>query len=544
MTTKWEKEIPIRYKELFENYKNIEMFQNIHSSKEIEPIIEGFNFAGDDFDMDAKRDSIFTTSTLGKDLMDGFNQLKEYILCPFNKSDQIIDNGIQKLLKIFLAVECNDISLEKISKDLKKKDEDIKKDDSQILDLTDLIDPNLLYQTEESFTDKKKTKVDCTNKENAEKDIKSYSSMIRREIYNILFLPLIIHMFYNCYYMFFYKDKPEFIDIEKKFYEPYLKNYLNYFLGIVIKPLTWLRYILFFIANPADEEHGYTSLQFLVNWMRDYPYIFFIGLYVFMFSILSVYGKNILSLWGDLLLGTTANPFVWFVGGVMLWEFGKAFIGDLPSWANELSRPISGSIKFIIYWIIRLVINLMIFPFGAYLCLLYVFVYLFFGVFISSNKDSFDVFGDINDSIYEKVYKLFDYRCDGDSYLNKPIQMVQFVIKYSIFFLIELTLLLILSNGCTSYGNQVKNPNVLAFLLVLNFTTMFIIGIWSFTKYLTEMPKLDAKYDPRFFTKKGGEEKENVEEKEVVQPVVQEEKKEVVQPVVQEEKKEVVPPLQ
>ena len=501
MTTKWEKEIPIIYKELFENYKNIEMFQNIHSSKETQSIIEGFNFAGDDFDMHTSRNSIFTKSTLGKDLKDAFNKLKEFILCPFNKSDKIIDSGIQKLLKIFLAVQCNDISLEKVGKMKKGKNEN----EDTILDLTDLIDPNLLYKSEESFTNKK-TKVDCTDKKKAEKDIKSYSSMIRVEIYNIIFLPIIIHMFYNCYYMFFYKDKPEFIDIEKKFYEPYLKNYLNYFLGIVIKPVTWLRSILFFIANPADEKKGFTSLQFLVNWMREYPYIFFIGLYFFMVSILSVYGKNILSFWGDLLLGTTANPFVWFVGLVMIIEFFLAFSGELPSWANELSRPISGSIKFIIYWIMRLVINLFLFPFAAYLCLLYVFVYLFFGVFISSNKDSFDVFGDINDSIYEKVYKFFDYRCDGTSWINLPIWISQQVIKYMIFFLIELTLLVILLNGTILYSKKVTNPNVLSFLLVLNFTTMFIIGIWSITKFITEMPKLNAKYDPLFFTKKGGEE--------------------------------------
>jgi len=517
MTTEWMNGGNIEYKESFENYKNIEMFQNIYtiSGEKTEDIVEGFNIFGEDFNIHSNRNKNRFNTTIGKDVMNAFNKFKEFILCPFNKSDELIDRGIKNILNIFLAVNCNDVSL-----DLYKE-----KEYTEIVDLSDLIDPNLLYKSNESFQTKegmkndvnsirrrnerrrkdklKRSKLGKINKNNigkiqcgqakkqAEKDITKYSSLIRKEIYNIIFLPIIIHMFYNCYYMFFYKNSPKFIDVEEEYYENTLKPYFNYILGVVIKPVTWLRNIYSFIAKP---EEKFPPLEIWKIFKETHPYVVFFLLYIIMVSTLSVYGKNIISLWGGLLLGTSANPFLFFAIIVMIIEFMKAFITELPSWVTELSRPISGSIKFIIYWIIRFVINLLIYPLGSFLCLLYTFVYLFFGVFISSDKDTFDVFRDVNDSIYQQVYKLFNYKCDDNSMWNLPIKVAQFVIKLCVFFLIELTLLLILSNGCNSYNRSVKNPNILAFLLILNFSMMFIIGIWCFTKYVTEMPLLNVKY--------------------------------------------------
>ena len=231
MTTTWENEIPIKYKTLFENYKNIEMFQNIHDKTD--SFVEGFNFAGDDFDMHASRPKLFGKTALGKNIKDLFNSIIDFIMCPFYKSDMIIDNTIKNMLGIFLGVNCKKLPLDitTYSEFVKyKKDKDKNKEDSAIYDLSELIDTKLLYNNDvEKFENIKegmtsdqieeiiKQNEECDQKINQTKiEINDYSSTIRNEIYTILFLPIIFNMFYNCYYMIIHRNsdgsKPEFID--------------------------------------------------------------------------------------------------------------------------------------------------------------------------------------------------------------------------------------------------------------------------------------------------------------------------------------------
>jgi hypothetical protein len=249
-STEWVNKKKLKCNDIVENYKNIEMFQNIYNDgtgplESNEPIIEGAKFnIFDELNMHKKRDS-FKIPNVDR-LKAGFDAIKEFILCPFYKSDQIIDKGIQSLLSVFLAVGCNDLSLNLFQK----------KGDTEILDLNDLIDPNLLYTEEFTPSDNSnngpidsstnapdenvvedfvpgmvivnnewskskeksskkysktkksantfasKFKMDChAQKETARQNIRKYSGKIRNEIYNILLIPLVIHVLYNLYYM-------------------------------------------------------------------------------------------------------------------------------------------------------------------------------------------------------------------------------------------------------------------------------------------------------------------------------------------------------
>jgi hypothetical protein len=410
---------------------------------------------------------------------------------------------------MFLAVKCNEIpkdvltNVNNVDKILGKKVDFSQKD--KIYDLTDLIDTNLLY-TNENFENKEGMKnkstqsEDCKNeKKQAQIEINNYSKIIKNEIYNILFLPIIVHMFYNCYYMLFHRNsdgtKPEFIDIETNFYNPNLKPYLSYFLDIAIKPLTWFYNILFFIANPANEKNGFSFFKSYVSFTEKYPYVVFILLFIFMYSILSLSKDNIISTLGQLIFRTSGgfDIFTMFAIGVMIIEFFIAFVNEFKDWReNIMKQVISGPIKFVIYWILRMVINIMLYPFAGSLCSIYLFVYLLFGVSVSNDKDAFDVFEDINDAIYEKMYKRFDNSCGQMDWWGF---IVKYFFRFVFLFLIELTILSLLLNSMTVYTNKVSNSNILSFLLILVLTSMFILGIISFMKYLTTLPYLNAKYD-------------------------------------------------
>jgi len=537
-TTEWVNKKKLKCNDIVENYKNIEMFQNIYndgtgpSESHKEPIIEGARFnIFDELNMHKKRKRFFAKIPHIAGFKAFFTRIKDFILCPFYKSDQIIDKGIQSLLSVFLAVGCNDLSLNVFQNT----------EDTEILDLNDLIDPNLLYTeqftrfdnskngvvdsstnshkegvvedfapgmdtinnewsnsktnaTKETSKTHKKTKngantfaskfkMDChAQKETAMENIKKYSNKIRNEIYNILLIPLVIHVLYNLYYMFFFKHEKSFIHVETEYYNPYLKENFNYILGIGVKPLTWFWYVL----------HEFSKSKTIHEYSDKYPYVFYIGLYLFVYSIITKYGKNILILTRDLLLGLY-NPFSFAIGIIMGYEFlvdmAKETFKSMMQ--KPFSEPISGTIKWLIYYIVRLLINISLFPYAAYSVIFYLCAYVFFAIYITDNKDTFEVYSDIDDSIYDKIYKIYNPDCESFALLK---YVLQFISKYSFMYLIEITLFVVLCNGLKNY-RSIDNVNVQSFLYILSFTMIFILGVWCFTKYFTVVKQIDEKYD-------------------------------------------------
>jgi hypothetical protein len=488
--TKWMNEFPIKYKELFENYKNIEMFQNIYNTSEKnsekKTNIEGFDIF-DKFDMHQARDHL-KESPIGKIYNDTIKQILDYIFCPFYKSDELIDTGIQTLLNIFLQAECGN----KININYENtQTSNTETSNTETVDLTELIDPDLLYF--EKFQNKEglsNLNVDCKEKNN--KISSSISKIIREQIYHIIFLPLIFHIFYNFYYMFCYKnsfgEKPVFVDIETDYYNPYIYPNLNYFVGISVKPLFWLYWALNTISN-------WELLRYFTD---KYPYLFYLIIFAAFYGGLSVMGKNIVHFLYDLVclkINLFTNVLITYIIG---FEFVKALISESIDirigWpVSIMLNPFSGIIKWIIYWIIRLVIVIILNKTGlpSYLCNLYSVVYMLFGIFISQDKDVFEVYKDIDNSVYVKIYQIFNKVCDS---WNTFYFFLHIFTKYSITFLVELTIFYILYKGFLSYSN-VDNVNIKSFLYILNFTAIFLLGIWSFLKYNKDIKKMDEKYD-------------------------------------------------
>ena len=457
-----------------------EMFQNIYSKSDNK---EGFSILAE-FDMHAEREKLNLNTETTDNIANALTALKDFILCPFYKSDEIIDSALQTLLSIFLAVDCNELIY----------DDSGNSETTAIVDMTDLIDPQLLYNDRSGFTTMSNTSTkegfntECgEQKEKAEEDVIKYSHIIKDQIYRILFFPIVIHIFYNIYFMFCFKDilgnRIPFIDIEKDYYEPYLKEQFDYFLGIVIKPVSILRFGLDFIAKNK-------TLRYIND---NVPYVTYIFLFVIIQSIVEGIGKNIILIIGELLTGKTSPAITSvFAIGVMAYYFFRQGVDSFKGWADMLkSQPISGSIKFLIYWIIKLVINLFIFPVGAYLCNVYFIAYMIFGIFISQEKDVFDVYQDILDMVLDKVYGLYDPVCGTYSTFWWFIQQIS---KFGVLYLFEFTIYLILSSGMYEYYKHVDNVNIQSFFVILNFTGMVILGMWCFMKFITTVRDLDSKY--------------------------------------------------
>lgn len=486
--SKWKNEFPTKYKELFENYKNIEMFQNIYDdipkNNDIEEIIEGFSFTTK-FDMHKNRGVLSNNSGYSK-FIAFLKKIIDYILCPFYKSDELIDKGIQTLFKAFLYNQCGD--------------DNSKKSNTMNVDLSQLIDERLLYfekfQNKEGLANRQK--VDCSKRNTPEqqKELKNISKTLREQIYKIIFLPLVFHIFYNCYFMFCFKDEfggyPKFIDVETVYFDPIIKPYLNYFFGIIIKPLSWLYYYVNWLSVSETWR----------SWTDKYPYIFYLSFFSIVFGIISVMGKNAVYFIYKILSGKAFNVFTnGFISLIIAYEFIKAFIKEIPDWIPTLIPVnIGGIIYFLLYWIIRIIINVLLDRIGlsAYLCNMYVAVYLLFGIYISQEKDVFEVYKDIDHSVYKKIYELFNSTCDSWNSLFSMATfyyVLQMFTKHSVLFLTEITIFIILFYGYVSYSKNIRDINVKSFLYILNFTSAFLLCSWIVIKYNDAVKKLDKKYD-------------------------------------------------
>jgi hypothetical protein len=509
-STKWINEISVKYKDIVENYKNIEMFQNIYSNPDESNNIhsdselrEGFKIF-DDFDIHKKPKNAYSLKGIGP-FFELLSAIKDYILCPFYKSDELVDTAIQSVLDIFLEVNCDKESIQE-----SKTGET---DDPVIIDISNLIQPDLLYK--ETFKNKKKknnssttqqttnnstqqikpvpinqSEIDCKNKkEKAKKDSNRYKRVIKNELYTIICIPIIIHILYNIYFLFFFKDalgvQPEFINIEEKYYDPYFKNLFSYFLDIPIKPITYL-YRIFNYVSKHELLHLYSD---------KYPYVFFISIYVLLYLCIASYSKNPIAIIGDTLtMRVVPALIISFCTIIVAYEFCVTLKEEtFEVWPGRFktSGPIIGLIYYLMYWILRLCFTIMMLTFSSMLCMYYIIVYMIFGIQYSQSKDTFDVYSDIDNSIYDKIYKIFNPDCDP---YNGFKIFIQFISKYSFVYLTEITIFLILYYGFYNYG-AIDNANVLSFLYILNFTGIFILFIWSFAKYKSYVKPLDAKFD-------------------------------------------------
>jgi hypothetical protein len=136
----------------------------------------------------------------------------------------------------------------------------------------------------------------CPEKQQRKSILKKYAKLIKNEIYNILFIPIIIYLIYNVFFMFFYKDFyydtttgklddkykiPLFPDIESYFhkYEEYKTNMI---FEHIFKPTKTLYTIL-------------NSIKMIYYFVLNYipPYFFLFLSTVFVFEIYRNYGNKI-----------------------------------------------------------------------------------------------------------------------------------------------------------------------------------------------------------------------------------------------------------
>lgn len=350
-------------------------------------------------------------------------------------------------------------------------------------------------------------------------ELRKNAKDIKNQIYNILMIPIMMYIFYNVYFMFFFRtpdgdgsqyenmsggkandcyNNGDAVKIKKLSCEvPWFADWdgiftkgtggrLNFFFEFIFKPVKYIYTFLNWIK----------SFHILKTTNETFPYVVFVIFFILFYNWWKGMGtklfgflKKLLSLENLNQKDTLVLMLTSFATIVVIFSFIQAFFRDSISWAQYIKfKPISGSLVAIIYWILRAVLNFILIPFTVLICVIYILLYLFFGIFIN-NTEVFKIIGHINQFIYTRLYTPFE----STKYVSN---LIRNVFWWFFIFLVEIYVLYILVNGITKYATSIKSPDLRTFLIIIYVCVIFVIFLWAALKLNSNVKEQLFMYSP------------------------------------------------
>lgn len=400
-----------------------------------------------------------------------------------------------------------------------------------------------------SDCEKQKCIVDASNNI-IKKDIKKITETVKKELYNIIFIPMILVIIYNFYYFLFYKDCYKKMIINEKSVcidynefpklEQWIKhdifnikltdspNFLiDFLLDLVFKPVTFM-YTCFNSIKP-----------FCMKYNKEIPHICFTLLAMIIMPLFMSFRKEIFEILGKILLFQTPDSKYLIYSQIIIWGwFGLvalqriAGIGlyqetdekgeNIPrSWwewiKSKGANPfiaISCIIFTLLYWLMKGLATYAIIPLSIWSIFFYIFAIGIFGIWNNSSdgynpkfetdrskstdenpyKTANDIWKDIDDSIYKKLFK----KMEGENTLFDNIKHSgRTILQFIFVFMAEFIAIIILFSALIKYS---LDSNIRKFHYIRNFLFIstgilisFIIG-WCGLKYVTRIRKIWNEY--------------------------------------------------
>jgi hypothetical protein len=376
-----------------------------------------------------------------------------------------------------------------------------------------------------------------------------YAKIIKNEIYRIVFIPIVIYIVYNMYYMFFFRDAAGRVKYETGEYinegffcknplfpdwETYFHTYDNHNADLVIE----------YIFKPA--KMIYTLLNAFKATIRTLP---FIGIdagiippYIYLFATLLIfndvskkYGDEIMDFYNNfyntlsLPNTTTWNGWKETAKAVIITFFSLSIVKDVcgfnwhemlqlfsvtvldedkleepkqRSWVEWLTSPpylmifmIFKSIIFILYWIFKYSLAIQMIPIALFIAVIYFTYTCFFAIYnnCDSECDYFSKRELIDRIIYTRLYdvpKKLEKWYEWGLYLFKTVCWLLMV------FMIELLSIWILKEGLNKITSNIggsKYADGLKLILITIYSCIFcLIGLWCFYKYTFKLPIMET----------------------------------------------------
>ena len=390
-----------------------------------------------------------------------------------------------------------------------------------------------------------------TDNKKIEQDLIKITQTIKKELFNIFFIPLMVLIIYNFYYFLFYKDCYKTMNIDGKdictdYNEfPQLESWIkkdilkidishpptfinDLFLDLLFKPVTFI----------------YTFLNALkptcMKWNRDLPYVWFFGLSAMFVPLFMLYRENIFNFIQSILFFKSPDPWYLAFSNAIIWPWlllialqriagvGLAQVPDptepnnpdkkIPrtwfQWIKDNSGNVFTAMAYtiftIIFWVFKSLATYSIISVSLWPIFFYIFGVGLFGIWNNSSdgfnpkfetdpkkpgyKSANDLWGDIEDSIYSKLFKPTENTDTSIQTAGKTI--LRCIIPFLKEFIAIALLFTTIINYTTNSSLMEKEFQYLRNFLFIStgVIIVFILG-WCYLKYITSFKSMREKYE-------------------------------------------------
>ena len=406
----------------------------------------------------------------------------------------------------------------------------------------------------------KKCEVEKEN-EKIKAELDKITQTVKKEVFNICFIPLIVLIIYNCYYFMFYKDCYKTMNIDGKevcteYNEfPHLESWIkkdilkidithpptfinDLFLDLLFKPTTFI-YTFLNALKP-----------FCMEYNRDLPYLYFFGLSIMIVPMFMLYRQDIFNIIESILFFKAPDPSYLVFSNMIIWPWlllimlqriagvGLAQVDDpkypdnqdkkIPrtwfQWIKENSGSVFTAMAYtifmILFWVFKGLATYTIIPISIWPISFYILTIGFFGIWNNSSdgynpkfetdankpgyKSSSDIWADIDDSIFAKLFEPTSNRGTIKEHLQNTGKTI---LKFIIPFLKEFIAIALLTSTMITYGidDSLKDSKFQYLRNFLFISTAVIIALilgWCGLKYTTSFKYTREKYETKTAPKK------------------------------------------
>jgi hypothetical protein len=387
-------------------------------------------------------------------------------------------------------------------------------------------------------------------KRSVRNEFTNYAKIIKKEIYRLILIPIVLYIVYNIYYMFLFKDAAGRVKYENGEYinkgfackNPMFPDWESYFHSYD-KHAT--DYILEYVFKPA--KIMYTLLNAFKVIIRTFPIIGtdanLIPPYIFLFATLLIfnriakkYGESIMSFYNNFFntwslpnsrtwnrwkdLARTITIIFCVLTGVkdiagfdwhetlQLFAVSEAAAGlsdkePTPrSWLGFLAAAPTSMfflffkiIIFILYWLFKYYVAIQMIPLGIFITVIYFTYTVVFAVY--NNCDSECDYSSKTELIDRIIYtKLYDVPKKLEKWYDWGLYIFKTVCWLLMVYMFELLTVWMMSKGLnkitSSIGGSKYADGLRLFLIVIYSCIFCLIGLWCFYKYKFKLPIMET----------------------------------------------------
>ena len=419
------------------NYKNIEPLENIHDTNndsfpEREPIIEGL--------------AVFPVATFSED--------------DWTKADDIYEGGNK-------------------SNPLTTK-----------LSLADII--NAMYEYVNNLTTK--TAETIVKVLSVKKHKSSDIPIIKKYVCWSLSIGAASIAVFNWVFLMFYKEydeRVELYDISRE--SLHNAGIMNKFYAL----LDFLFDIPMFFPEKLQTIFVKDGPDFISNYVNIA--VCFILILVYLTRFFYTSASSIRKLLVDLFSFNMSNPILSFMYGATFLLYILSFFEFQPiSAALNIAKlaagfPASLFMPFISNIIKLIFLMMFAVPFAATFCLLYIFIFSFFGIPLLSNYGYFETISRIYKYINKhKFHVKKDTPCNPLSFFERILNSFAIIFDFVYKYAIQLSIIVMLIYGIIDYATNIKGPILKLILLLLNCIIIIALGLNSYINYSVNEPDDDG----------------------------------------------------